>query len=70
MVIIPSLNSAIAVNPRDVMFARYLPSDYRVTLKLGGWGHSRSSKVAPFDSSGMVSYSTPIATIAVSCTVS
>jgi len=22
-------------NPRDVMFARYLPSNYRVTLKLG-----------------------------------
>jgi len=35
----------------------------------GGWGHSRSSKL-PFDSLGMASYSTSIATMAVSRTVS
>jgi len=58
-------------NRRDVMFARYSPSNYRVTLKLGGGpGHSRSSKVPPFGSSGMTSYSISIATMAVSRTVS
>ena len=32
-------------------------------------GHSRSSKVAPFDSSVMTSYSSSIVTVAVACTV-
>jgi len=35
-----------------------------------GWGHSRSSKVPPFGSSGMFSYSTSLPTMAVSHTVS
>jgi len=35
-----------------------------------GWGHSRSLKVPPFNSLGMVSYSTSIATMAVSHTIS
>jgi len=34
------------------------------------WSHSRSSNVPPFDSLGMVSYSTSIATMAVSRIVS
>jgi len=56
-------------NSHDVMFARYSPSNYRVTLKLGV-GHSRSSEVAPFGSSGMVSYLNSRATMVVSHTVS
>ena len=59
-------------NPCDIMFVRYSPSNCRMTLKLG-LGHSRSSEVAPFGSSDMVSYSTSIATTAtmvISCTVS
>ena len=36
----------------------------------GSWGHSRSSKVPPFGRSGMAFYSTSIATMAVSRTVS
>jgi len=42
MVLIPNaciyyryLNQLTLTNPCDVMFARYLPSNYRVTLKLG-----------------------------------
>jgi len=35
-----------------------------------GRGQSRSSEVAPFSSSGMTSYLTSIATMAVSCTIS
>jgi len=35
-------------------------------MKLGVWGHSRSPKVPPFSSSGMISYSTSIVTMAVS----
>jgi len=41
-----------------------------VTLKLRVGGHSRSSKMPPFDSMGMVFCSTYIATMAVSRTVS
>jgi len=39
-------------------------------LKNSYEGHSRSSKVPPFDSLGMVSYSSSIATMAVTLTVS
>ena len=52
----------------DVVFARYLPSKYSVTSKLGV-GDTQSSKMPPFNSSSMVSYSTSIATMAVSRTL-
>jgi len=60
-------------NPRDVMllalFARCSPITVG-DLETGGCGHSRSSKMPLFDSLGMLSYSSFIATMAVSRTVS
>jgi len=38
-------------------------------LETGVWGHSRSSKVTPFDSLLMVSYYRPIVTLCLKCTV-
>jgi len=55
--------SAIAEKP----LRRHVAGQRAWTLKKG---HSRSSKVPPFNSMGMVSYSTSIATMAVSRTVS
>jgi len=38
-------------------------------LETGGWSHSRSSKLPPFSSSGTVSYSSSIVTVAIACTI-
>ena len=51
-------------NPHDVMFARYSPSNYRVTLKQGV-GSLKVIGMAPFGSSGMTSYSRSIVTVTI-----
>jgi len=69
-----SANSAIAEKPtRRHVASRSMHCLRDICLwNIGNWGcsHSRSSKVLPFDSLSMVSYSASIATMAVSRTVS
>jgi len=63
-------------NPRDVMLpaaactvCEIFTFELKGDLETGGWGHSKSSKMPPFDSLGMVSYTTSIATMTIYRTV-